>query len=127
MTIQPQYFSPVPMPRVPSSLPDMRPKVFNTEFYNASGRGIADLGKKIGAESVMRDGLFGDTMLKALDKVSDYQMQAEYIHQQAIIDPESVDVHQITDAEARASMSLNITRVILTRIVQSWKDIINTR
>ncbi|MDR1143239.1 MAG: flagellar hook-basal body complex protein FliE [Spirochaetaceae bacterium] len=127
MTIQPQYFSPVPMPRVPASLPDMRPRVLNGELYNGSGEGIARLGQALGAEGVMRDGLFGDTMLKALDKVSDYQMQAEYIHQQAIIDPESVDVHQITDAEARASMSLNITRTILNRIVQSWKDIINTR
>jgi flagellar hook-basal body complex protein FliE len=127
MTIQPQYFSPVPMPKVPSSLPDLRPQVFNTEFYNASGRGIAELGKAVGAENVMRDGLFDETMLKALDKVSDYQMQAEYIQQQAIIDPESVDIHQITNAEAMASMSLNITRTILSRIVQSWKDIINTR
>jgi flagellar hook-basal body complex protein FliE len=127
MTIKPQYFSPVPMPRVPSSLPDFRPKVFNTEFYNASGKGIAELGNTIGAENVMRDGLFDQTMLKALDRVSDYQLQAEYIEQQAILDPESVDVHEIADAEAKASMSLNITRTILNRIVQAWKDVINTR
>jgi flagellar hook-basal body complex protein FliE len=115
------------MPRVPASLPDFRPKVFNEEFYNASGAGIAGLGEKIGAENVLRDGLFSETMLKALDAVSGYQIQAEYIEQQAIIDPESVDVHEIADAEARAAMSLNITRTILNRIVQAWKDVINTR
>ncbi|MDR2072363.1 MAG: flagellar hook-basal body complex protein FliE [Spirochaetaceae bacterium] len=127
MTIKPQYYSPVPMPRVPASLPDFRPKVLNGEFYNASGAGISGLGDKIGAENVLRDGLFSDTMLKALDAVSGYQLQAEYIEQQAIIDPESVDVHEIADAEARATMSLNITRTILNRIVQAWKDVINTR
>jgi flagellar hook-basal body complex protein FliE len=115
------------MPAVPSSLPDFRPRVLNSEFYNASGRGIAGLGSVIGAENVMKDGLFDETMLKALDKVSAYQSQAEYIHQQSILDPESVDVHQIAEAEAMASMSLNITRTILNRVVQAWKDIINTR
>jgi flagellar hook-basal body complex protein FliE len=115
------------MPRVPSSLPDFRPKVLNEEFYNGSGGGIAGLGDKIGSEGALRDGLFSETMLKALDKVSGYQLRAEYIQQQAILDPESVDVHEITDAEARANMALNITRTVLNRIVQAWKDVINTR
>ncbi|MDR1389616.1 MAG: flagellar hook-basal body complex protein FliE [Treponema sp.] len=127
MTVHPQYFSPVPMPKVPSSVPDFRPKVYNAEFYDASGAGIAALGEQIGAEGVMKDGVFDETMLKALDKVSGYQLQAEYIQQQAITDPDSVNVHEVTDAQARATLSLNITRTVLNRIVQAWKDIINTR
>jgi flagellar hook-basal body complex protein FliE len=115
------------MPKVPASTPDFRPKVLNEEFYNGSGSGVAGLGKVIGAENVTRDGLFDEVMLKALDRVSGYQTQAEYIHQQAILDPESVDVHQVADAEAKASMALNITRTILNRVVQAWKDVINTR
>jgi flagellar hook-basal body complex protein FliE len=115
------------MPQVPSSLPDFRPRLLNAELYNGSGGGLAKLGGVLGAEGVMRDGLFDETMLKALDKVSDYQLQAEYIQQKAITDPDSVDVHEITDAQAMAAMSLNITRTVLNRIVQAWKDIINTR
>jgi flagellar hook-basal body complex protein FliE len=127
MTINPQYFSPVNMPKVPSSLPDFRPQLLNADLYNGSGEGLARLGNKLGAEGVMRDGIFGDTMLKALDKVSDYQLQAEYIQQKAITDPDSVNAHEITEAQAMATMSLNITKNVLNRIVQAWKDIINTR
>jgi len=127
MTIQPQYFSPVPMPAVPSSMPDLRPKVLNEEFYNISGSGIANLGKTIGASDTTKDGLFSETMLKALDRVSAYQKHHDYLAEQSIIDPDSVNVEDIAMAEAQASMSLNITRTILNRIVQAWKDIINTR
>ena len=127
MTINPQFYSPVPMPPVPSSLPDLRPKVLNEEFYNGSGSGIASLGKTIGADGVMRDGLFSELVLKALDKVSDSQMHSENLYQQSIIAPDSVNIEDLTMAEARASMSLNITRTILNRIVQAWKDIINIR
>ena len=127
MNIAPQYYSPVPMPKVPSSLPDLRPKVLNEEFYNGSGSGIAELGKTIGAADTTKDGLFEETMLKALDKVSDYQKQYQYIYEQAIIDPESVNVEDIAMAEASANLSLNIARTVLNRVVQAWKDIINTR
>jgi flagellar hook-basal body complex protein FliE len=127
MTITPQYYNPIPMPPVPSSLPDLRPKVLNEEFYNASGAGIAAMGKSIGSGGVLKDGIFSETMLKALDKVSDYQKYSENMYQQAILAPDSVNVEDLTMAEAEAAMSLNIARTILNRVVQAWKDIINTR
>ena len=128
MNINPQYFSPVPMPAVPSSMPDLRPRVFNEEFYLGSGAGIVDLGRNIGARGVMKDGgLFGETMLKALDRVSDMQKHPQNLVQQAIVDPDSVNVEDIAIAQAEANMSLNITRTILNRVVQAWKDIINAR
>ena len=127
MTITPQYFSPVPMPQVPSSLPDLRPKVLNEEFYNATGSGIVQLGKTISAAGAMKDGGFSDAMLKALDKVNAYQRYNEEIIQQAMLDPDSVQVEDVAMAEAQANMSLNITRTILNRVVQAWKDIINAR
>jgi len=44
-----------------------------------------------------------------------------------LIDPDSVDAHDVTIAMAKANMSLNITRTVLDRVVRAWKDIINTR
>jgi flagellar hook-basal body complex protein FliE len=127
MTLQPQYFSPVPMPRVPSSMPDLRPKVLNEEFYNATGKGIAEMGKVIGAANATKDGNFSDAMLKALDKVNAYQIYKEDLDQQELLDPDSVNIEDITMAEAQAKMSLDIARTILNRVVQAWKDIINSR
>ncbi|MDR1351682.1 MAG: flagellar hook-basal body complex protein FliE [Treponema sp.] len=94
---------------------------------NGQGALIAELGDKIGAEAVVRAGTFEDTMLRAIDKVSASQNFAATLAQQAITDPDSIDPHDLTIAQAEAQMSLNISRTILNRIVQGWRDLINTR
>jgi flagellar hook-basal body complex protein FliE len=93
----------------------------------ASGKALSQLGNTIGAEAVIRAGAFEDTMLKALDRVSADQQFADGLMQAAITEPGSVDTHDITIAQAKANMSLNITRTVLNRIVQGWRDLINAR
>jgi len=44
-----------------------------------------------------------------------------------LVDPESIEAHEVTIAMSKASMSLNITRTVLDRVVRAWKDLINTR
>ena len=95
--------------------------------FLSMGSKITDTGRKIGADMVTRSGAFEEVMLGALDKVSAYQQFASSLQQAAITDPDSVNVHDITIAQAEASMSLNITRNVLNRIVQGWRDLINTR
>ncbi|MDR1908641.1 MAG: flagellar hook-basal body complex protein FliE [Spirochaetaceae bacterium] len=93
------------------------------------GRGavISELERMTGSESVIRAGSFDDAMLRALDRVSGVQQNAGDLARRAITDPGSVDVHDITIAQAEAEMALNITRTILNRVVQGWRDLINTR
>jgi len=95
--------------------------------YAGTGHNIIDLGKKIGTDGITGAGTFEDAMLQALDKVSGAQQRATNLEREAIINPDSVDVHDVTLAQAEASMSLGITRVILSRLVQGWRDLINTR
>jgi flagellar hook-basal body complex protein FliE len=97
------------------------------KMVNGQGALISELSGKIGAEAVTRTGTFDDAMLQAIDKVSASQNFAQQLTQAAITEPGSVDVHDITIAQAEAAMSLNITRTILNRIVQGWRDLINTR
>ena len=98
----------------------------NTEYLSLGGR-ITDTEKKIGAGAVIRSGTFEEAMLSALDKVSAYQQYSSSLSQAALLDPDSVNVEDITIAQAEAMMSLNITRNVLNRIVQGWRDLINTR
>jgi flagellar hook-basal body complex protein FliE len=95
----------------------------------AAGRGeaISALGSLIGSDAAVRSGSFEDTMLKALDRISAEQQFSADLAQKAITDPDSMDPQDITIAQAKAGMSLNIARNILSRVVQGWKDIINTR
>ena len=95
--------------------------------YAGSGKNMLALEKKIGAEGITRDGTFHQVMLQALDKVSGAQQFASTLEKEAIINPDSVDIHDITIAQAEASMALGITRNVLSRLVQGWRDLVNTR
>jgi len=100
--------------------------VRKTEF-SAMGNKITETGKKIGADAVIRSGTFTESMLDALDKVSAYQQFASGLSQAALVDPDSVNIEDVTIAQAEATMSLNIARNVLNRLVQGWRDLINTR
>jgi flagellar hook-basal body complex protein FliE len=93
----------------------------------SSGQQIITLEENIGSEAVIRSGQFDDMMLHALDQVSADEQYTNDLIQKAIVDPDSVDTHDITIAQAKASMSLNITRMVLSRLVQGWRDLINLR
>jgi flagellar hook-basal body complex protein FliE len=92
-----------------------------------TGTALAGLGEKTGAAKAMPDDGFSGAMLRALDEVSGYQQTSNALIQASITDPDSVDIHDITIAEAKANLSLNIARTLLDRITRGWKEIINTR
>ena len=95
--------------------------------YFGNGNKALALRDTVGAREISRAGVFEDAMLQALDKVSGAQLNASGLQKEAIIDPDSVDIHDITIAQAEASMALSVTRNILSRLVQGWRDLINTR
>ncbi|MCL2229951.1 MAG: flagellar hook-basal body complex protein FliE [Treponema sp.] len=95
--------------------------------YSGSGKNILHLRDTVGAQGITRAGTFEDAMLQALDKVSGAQLNASDLQKEAIINPGSVDIHDITIAQAEATMALGVTRNILSRLVQGWRDLINTR
>jgi len=66
---------------------------------------------------------FEQTLLKAFDEVNAKQQRTSALAQQMIVDPESVDVHDITIAMAEADMSRKIAQTILERVLKSWNDI----
>ena len=116
-----------PLPNLPLKLTNPKHIAPNAADILSQGNNISELGKKIGADAVLGNGTFADSMMGALDKVSSYQQFASNLQQTAITDPDSVDVHDITIAQAEANISLNLTRNVLNRIVQGWRDLINTR
>lgn len=87
--------------------------------YTSSGR--------LGEGSAVKGPSFEDALLKAMDGVNAYQMENTSLVQQMLVDPDSVDAHDVTLAMSRANMSLNIARTVLDRVVRAWRDLINTR
>ena len=70
---------------------------------------------------------FSNAMMKAMEGVNSSQMTATELSEKMLTDPDSVDAHDITIAQAEASLSLNIARTIMDRVVRGWKEIINSR
>ncbi len=86
----------------------------------ATGGGTPALGTEQSAS-------FEDAMLKAMDGVNALQIDSANAEEAMLINPDSIDAHDVTIAMAKANMSLDITRTVLSRVVTAWKDIINTR
>jgi len=95
--------------------------------YFGDGNKALHLRDTMGANGITRAGTFEDAMLQALDKVSGAHLNASNLEKEAIINPGSVDIHDVTIAQAEANMALGVTRNILSRLVQGWRDLINTR
>ena len=93
--------------------------------FLSEGNTVSGNGKS--ADSAKRSGSFGEAMLSALDSVSASQQFSSKLAQTALTDPDSVNVEDISIAMAQASASLNLTRNVLSRLVQGWRDVINTR
>lgn len=70
---------------------------------------------------------FEQTLLKAFDEVNARQQRTQELSKQMIVDPDSVDVHDVTIAMAEAGMSLKIAHTLIDRVVKSWNDITITR
>ena len=115
------------LPYLPMKVTHEKHMVDRPGDFLSMGKKITGLSDKIGADAVIRSGTFTEAMLGALDKVSAYQQFASDLNQMAITDPDSVNVEDVSIAMAEASMSLNIARNVLNRVVQSWRDLINTR
>jgi flagellar hook-basal body complex protein FliE len=88
---------------------------------------MINLHDTVGAEAITGGGTFQRAMLQALDGVSASQHNATALQREAIINPNAVDTHDITIAQAQARMSLDIAATVMNRVVQSWRDLINTR
>jgi flagellar hook-basal body complex protein FliE len=115
------------MPNLDLNLTHPTHIAFQRESFLGQGGRLVQMGQQIGAGAATRGGTFEQAMLQALDRVNAFQQISADLHQAAIVDPGSVNVHDITIAQAQASMSLDITRNVLNRVVQGWRDLINTR
>ena len=70
---------------------------------------------------------FDHYLIDADNKMNDQQMNVADIEQKLITEPESVDIHDVTVAMAKARMSLNLAKTVIDRLVQGWSEITTTR
>lgn len=70
---------------------------------------------------------FEQTLLRAFDAMNAQQMQPAKLAEQMIVEPDSVDPHDITIAMSQANLSIRLAQTVIDRVVRGWTEITNVR
>lgn len=70
---------------------------------------------------------FGQMLFDVVSQVNGDQQFAQNISIQSVSDPDSVEVHDVTIAMAKANLSLSISRNVIDRVLQAYRDITTLR
>ena len=79
------------------------------------------------AANPVKTGGFGEMVNNALNSANNTEMESAGLMQQMITDPDSVNVHDVTIAMAKAEMAVNLTKSVIDGAVKAYKEIISTR
>ena len=72
-------------------------------------------------------GSFSEVLKGALKDVNAVQQESTALAQTLLTDPDSVDVHDVTIAMAKANMAIQITKQVLDGAIKAYNEIINVR
>ena len=70
---------------------------------------------------------FENYLIDAVKSMNEQQLDVNRMQEKLITDPDSLDIHDVTIAMAKARMSLNLAQTVIDRIVQGWSEITTTR
>ena len=70
---------------------------------------------------------FGEFLSDAVAQMNRQQTNVAAMEEQLITDPESLDIHDVTTAMAKAQMSMTLAKTVVDRIVTGWNEITTTR
>lgn len=66
---------------------------------------------------------FQSFLLEAVNGVNQQQLDVSRVQKQLITDPDSVDIHDVSTAMAKAQMSLNLAQTVIDRLLTGWSEI----
>jgi flagellar hook-basal body complex protein FliE len=72
-------------------------------------------------------GGFGEMLIRNLEQVNSLEQTHQELSVQSIINPDSVNPHDVTIAASKANMALSITKAVVDRALQAYQEIKNLR
>ena len=72
-------------------------------------------------------GSFESYLLDAVSEMNAQQVNVSALQEKVITDPDSVDIHDVTTAMAKAQMSLNLAQTVIDRVISGWNDLSQNR
>ena len=90
------------------------------------GKGPLDGSSNV-SSAPKKQGTFETYLLDAVSEMNDQQLAVSKLQEQVITDPDSVEIHEVTTAMAKAKMSMNLAQTVIERLVSGWNEISQTR
>ena len=75
----------------------------------------------------LKEKSFGEYLSEAFGAMNKQQTDLASLERQLITDPDSVDIHDVTTAMAKAQMSMTLAKTVVDRVVSGWNEITTTR
>lgn len=72
-------------------------------------------------------GSFADMLNSAVAKTNDLQVDAEGLMKKMVIEPESVDIHQVMVATQKAEIALGLTKAVRDGALNAYRELMNLR
>lgn len=70
---------------------------------------------------------FKDMVVSSLSQTSGLEMESQSLFQTMVTNPDSVEVHEVTIAMAKADMALSLTKAVVDAAVKAYQDITSFR
>lgn len=70
---------------------------------------------------------FADSLMKALGKVNDLQVDSENLTEKMIYAPESVDIHTVMIATQKAEVAMTFAKAVRDEAIRAYRELINLR
>jgi flagellar hook-basal body complex protein FliE len=85
-----------------------------------------------GQAKIMREkddvsGSFADMLNGVISKTNDLQVDAEQLMQQMIVNPKSVDIHNVMIATQKAEVAIGLTKAVRDGAINAYRELINLR
>ena|SRR5574344_2296438 len=72
-------------------------------------------------------GTFETYILDAMNEMNGQQIDVSSMQEKLVTDPDSVDIHDVTTAMAKAQMSLSLAQTVIDRLITGWNELSTTR
>ena len=72
-------------------------------------------------------GTFESYLVNAVSSMNSQQLEVGRVQEKLITDPDSVDIHDVTTAMAKAQMSLSLAQTVIDRLVTGWNELSTNR
>lgn len=87
-----------------------------------------DVGLIKGGESNKVEGnSFAELLRNAFYDVNSIELRKDSMMNQFITEPDSIDVHELTNAMAKAELTLGFVRTVADKVIGAYRDISNLR